>query len=120
MLQADGQQAIQLPCEAFAIAAQRGDLDPGGAGNRLIKAGHRETALIVLTQVGVDNPDLGVDKNQRLVALLRYIDYQDTFMYVYLGGSQADAGGLVHGFEHIVYEAPGGIAHLFDRFRPGP
>jgi hypothetical protein len=36
-------------------------------------------------------------------------------VHVYLGGRQAYPGGVVHGFEHIVDQRPGGIRDLGHR-----
>jgi hypothetical protein len=53
------------------------------------------------------------------VVFLRYIDDQYALMDVDLGGCQADAGGVVHGFKHIVYQSARGGGYLGHRFGLG-
>ena len=61
--------------------------------------------------------DLRIDEEQRGLRLLRLagdVDGDDTHRLAYLDRRQPDAGGLVHGPDHAVHEAPGDIVDGFD------
>ncbi len=58
----------------------------------------------------------------RFVLLRGYIGHQQALVHVHLGRRQPDAGGLVHGLEHVVDQLPELIVHMLHRggFFPQP
>ena len=60
MLKANCQQAIQLPTEALSLTVQGGHFHTGRPTDCFVKAGHRQAALVILTQFGVEYFYLGI------------------------------------------------------------
>src|SRR5690606_41955404 len=60
VLDADGQQALGLEREGFAIEAQRPHGDPVGPLDFLVDAGHRQAALLVALGGIAGRDDLGL------------------------------------------------------------
>ena len=101
MLQANREQTTQLPREALAIAIQGGDLHPAGPADGFVETGNREAALVVFSQVRVQNGDLWIDENQGVIAFLGDIYDQQALVYIDLRSGKADAGRLLHCLQHI-------------------
>ena len=105
MLDAGGQQAVGPQHEAAALAVQGLHLDAVGAGDVGEHAGNRQAAFLVGPQLHRALADDRVDQHQRLLALLGDVHYRQPVHQVHLRRSQADAGGLVHGLEHVIEQA---------------
>ncbi|MNS90404.1 hypothetical protein D3C72_1244540 [compost metagenome] len=101
VLHADRQQAIGGQFLRLPLAVQELDGDGVGTGHVSEDAGHRQaTFLIHLAPVLGD--DFRVDEHARLVLFFAHVDDHEALVHVHLAGSQADAGGVVHGLEHVV------------------
>ena len=63
-------------------------------------AGYRKAAFLVFA-ASLVREKLGIDQHPTLVFFLRHIDDRELKRKAYLGCGQADAGGGVHGLEHV-------------------
>ncbi|MNO88576.1 hypothetical protein D3C76_800310 [compost metagenome] len=116
MLDAHREQTFGNFLERFAVAVQRLDLHLLRAVDVLVEAGHRQAAFLVLIHLFGQRFELGVDEHPRLGLVLGQIHDDDALVHVHLGGGQADAGGFVHGFEHVVDQLAHGVIDHLDRF----
>ena len=102
MLDADCQQAVVDFVKGVAVAVQCLDADTLRALDVLVEAGHREAAFLHLLQILGQRLQFGVDEHPWFGLVLGDVDHDDTLMDVDLGRRQPDAGGVVHGLEHVV------------------
>jgi len=91
MLDTHRQQLLGLNRPALAFVVQRLHVHRIKALDTIVNTGHREAAFFVdvLGRAGPDN--FGIDQHQRLVAVFRHINHDDTFVHIDLGRRQANA-----------------------------
>ena len=106
VLDADRQHAVGIEGLQLPLGIQRAHAHGGGALHAVVDAGHRQAPLVAAHALGAGLDDLGIDEHQRAAAVLRHVDDDQALVHVDLRRRQADAVGLVHGFEHVVHELP--------------
>jgi len=102
VLDAHGEQAFGDQLVVAAVAFLR--LDPYllRAVDILVEAGHRQAAFLVLVHLLGQRFELGVDEHPWLGLVLGQVHHHHALVHVDLGRGQADAGGGIHGLEHVV------------------
>src|SRR5262249_38651445 len=65
--------------------------------------GHRKAAFLG-NLLAFAREDFGVDEDQWLIVVLRYVDDDDALVDVHLRGRKTDPGGRIHRLEHVVDE----------------
>ena len=133
VLQAAGEQTIAIDFEHAAIKLGEFGTDAFGAGYVGSDVAHAQASFSeeILLAVGLN---LGVDEYQghdaahRLLLtihrnhgrlcvfllILGNVNDHQTYVQAYLGGSQTDALGGIHGFKHVFHECFQFIVHVFD------
>ena len=83
----------------------------------VVVLGHRQAAFLIGVQLLRDPGDLGVDDEQRrlLLALAGEVERDDALGDADLDRRQSDAGGVVHGLQHVVEDATDLVVHDGDR-----
>ncbi|MCY1300251.1 hypothetical protein D9M70_498120 [compost metagenome] len=117
MLQAGGEQAIGLDHLFLAVTVEMLDGDRRGALDLGVKVWDRQAAFLVDRALIGRSNDLGIDENERglVVAFFRNIEHQHAFGNADLDRGKADAGRVIHGFEHIVGQTADVRVDGFDR-----
>ena len=91
----------------------RGHVPPRSAPRRR-RCRHRDILLVdPAPRAGPDQ--FRVDQHQGLVALLRDVDHDHTFVDVDLRGGQPDALGVVHGLQHVGHQRADTVIDLRHR-----
>ena len=117
MLNAHGQQAIGLDFARLAVFIQRPHLHLCGAFHAVIDAGNGQAAFLALDALLAGPQQLGVDERDGLVAFFGHVNDDDALMHINLRGGQADALGLVHGFEHVGHQGADAAIHRLHGLR---
>ena len=115
VLDAGGEQFVRFYFEGVAVPVQGINPHSGRAFHLLVEPGHRQAAFFVGRQLIGEWGDLRVDVHLGLVALFGQIHHQQALVHVHLSGRQADAGGVVHGFDHVVDQFAKLVIYLFHR-----
>ncbi len=105
VLDAHSQRALIVPLERLTAAILGAHANLRRPLHLIEHAGHRQAAFFRHGDPFA-RQDLGVDENQRLIALLGDVDHQQAQRGIHLGRGEADAGRCVHRLEHVIDEAP--------------
>ena len=118
VLQANGQNAVELTLEDDAVTILRPHTDALRTLDRIEDAGDRQAALFHRANLAAPE-DLRIDEHERLAAIVAHVHDDELPVHVDLGGGEADAGRRVHGLEHVVHQPQqGGVKHR-DRLGAG-
>jgi len=129
MLGADRLQPAEIGLLHLAIEIEPADGDLRRALDLRRQFRHGEAAFVVLVVVGVLGEDFGIEEGLKIPALAAFaglalgavahvgdVDHENAAEIADLVGGEADAVGVVHGFQHVVHQ----LAHLavdgLDRF----
>ncbi len=120
MLDADGVEALGLFLDRLALIVQVAEGDLGRAFDLVEDLGHRQTAFLIGQCVFRGGQDLGVHivLRGRLLALAGQVHDDHPLGHAHLHGGQADAGRVVHGFQHVIHQGAQLVSHAaFNRGR---
>ena len=101
MLQAHGQQPLQLAFDQGTVAVLRAHPHPCGALHFFIDCRHRKAALFHDFHA-IAPQDFRIDEGFGLIPALTDVDDDDSLVHIHLGGGQSDTGCRIHGLEHVV------------------
>jgi hypothetical protein len=116
VLDARGEQALGLDLDRLAVAVQALYTDVRGALDRFVDPRHRQAALVHLLMPGCVG-DHRVDQADRGCTVFADIHYDQTLADIDLDRRESDAGGVVHGLEHVVDEPAQRVVDMLDRLR---
>ena len=114
VLNAHGQQTFGFDGALFAVLVKGFHLHMRGAFHAIVNTGHRQTAFVAFDALVTHPGDFGVDEHHGLVALFRGVNHHQALVHIHLRGSQADAIGVVHGFQHVRNQGLDTRVNLFD------
>ncbi len=96
------------------LTVQRLDGDDVAAGDIGIDTGDGQAAFLVHL-LAVASGDARVDEDQWPAFVLAHVNHHEALVHIHLAGGQANPGGGVHGFKHVVEQGLEGRRGQFRR-----
>ena len=118
VLDAGGHQAFAVALAKLAIAVEIADAHGSGPRHDLEHFGDRQAALLIFGGFLRGGDNLRIDEILRLPRLFLVLDeihHHDALRHPDLDGGETDAGGGVHGVEHVVHEGADVVGDRLDR-----